>query len=167
MRENKIFWHILTPQRITLYQVRYKIRSLDTIKFLDTHVCINNPHWQQSSGIIIFLSKYFIVTSNTIVSSFMDVLFLLLAVILSELDEKPRRIELQKKVHRKICVWDTTFVTPRPPFYIIFCCFLCLIPPPSKVIYLLNGPSKDIQYCCGWYSVWWYQRSKIQQSLAI
>ena len=91
MRENKIFWHILTPQRITLYQMRYKIRSLDTIKFLDTHVCINNPHWQQSSGIIIFLSKYFIVTSNTIVSSFMDVLFLLLAVILSELDEKPRR----------------------------------------------------------------------------
>ena len=31
--------------------------SLDTIEFLDTHVCINNPHLQ-SSGIIVFLCKY-------------------------------------------------------------------------------------------------------------
>ena len=64
--------------------------SLDTTEFLDTHVCINNPHWQ-SSGIIIFLCKYYIVISDTLVGSFLDVLFLLLAVILSELHEKPRR----------------------------------------------------------------------------
>ena len=63
---------------------------LDTTEFLDTHVCINNPHWQ-SSGIIIFLCKYYIVISDTLVGSFLDMLFLLLAVILSELHEKPRR----------------------------------------------------------------------------
>ena len=41
-----------------VYQGRWKITSLDTIDFFDKHVCINNPHWQ-SSGIIIFLWKYY------------------------------------------------------------------------------------------------------------
>ena len=51
---------------------------------------INNPHWQ-SSGII-FFCKYYIVISDTLVGSFLDVLFLLVAVILSGLHEKqPRR----------------------------------------------------------------------------
>ena len=62
------------------------------IEFLDTSAFINNPHWQ-SSGILIFLCKYYIVISDTLVGSFLDVLFLLLAVILSELCEKPRRKE--------------------------------------------------------------------------
>ena len=61
-----------------------------TIEFLDTSAFINNPHWQ-SSGILIFLCKYYIVISDTLVGSFLDVLFLLLAVILSGLHEKPRR----------------------------------------------------------------------------
>ena len=64
--------------------------SLNTIDFLDTYVCTNNPHWQ-SSRIIIFLWKYYIVISDTLVGSFLDVLFWLLAVILSELHERPRR----------------------------------------------------------------------------
>ena len=63
--------------------------SLDKIEFLDTHVCINNPHWQ-SIGIIIFLCKYYIVISDTLEASFLDVLSLLLVGILSELHEKPR-----------------------------------------------------------------------------
>ena len=54
------------------------------------HVRTNKPHWQ-SSGIIIFLWKYYIVISDTLVGFFFDVLFLLLAVLLSELYEKPRR----------------------------------------------------------------------------
>ena len=58
--------------------------------FLDTHVCMNNPHWK-SSRIIILLYKYYVVISDTLVGSFLAVLFLLLAVILSELYEKPRR----------------------------------------------------------------------------
>ena len=51
--------------------------------------CINNPHWQ-ISGIIIFLCKHYIATSDTLVGFFLDVLFLLVAVILSGLHEKPR-----------------------------------------------------------------------------
>ena len=52
--------------------------------------CINNPDWQ-SGGIIIFLCKYFIVISDILVGTFLDVLFLMLAVILPGLLEKPRR----------------------------------------------------------------------------
>ena len=50
--------------------------------------------------------------------------------------EKPRwnKIDLQKKVHRKICVRGVTFLTGRPLFYIIFCCFLRLLPFPSDVL---------------------------------
>ena len=51
---------------------------------------INNPHWQ-SGVIIIFLCKYYIAISDALVGSFLDVLFLLLAVILSGFLEKPRR----------------------------------------------------------------------------
>ena len=56
------------------------------------------------------LYKFPIVLSDTLVSSFLDVLPLLLAVILSGLlDQKEIKIELQKKIHRKICVRDITF----------------------------------------------------------
>ena len=54
--------------------------------------CINNPHWQISE-IIKFFCKYYILISDTLVGSFLDELFLLLAVILSHLHEKPRRNE--------------------------------------------------------------------------
>ena len=64
--------------------------ALNTIEFLDTYVCTNNPHWQ-SSRIIIFLCKYYIIISDNVVAFFLDVLLLLLAVILSELYKKPRR----------------------------------------------------------------------------
>ena len=114
-----------------------KITSSNTTEFLDTHECINNPHWQ-SSEIIIFLCRYHIVVSDTLIGSFLDVLFLLLAVISSELPEKPRR----KKVHRRLCVRDITFLTARSPF----CHFLLLslsTPFPSQVTHLLNRPYKD------------------------
>ena len=55
--------------------------------FLDTYVCINNPY-QQSSVVIKFLCKCYIVTSDILIALGCD--FLLLAVILSELREKPR-----------------------------------------------------------------------------
>ena len=41
-----------------------------------------------------FLSKYYIVISDTLVGSFLDVLYLLPAVILSGLHEKTRRKDL-------------------------------------------------------------------------
>ena len=39
------------------------------------------------------------------------------------------KIELNKKVHRRICVRDVTFLAARPHFYVIFCRFLRLPPP--------------------------------------
>ena len=54
------------------------------------------------------------------------------------------KIDLQKKLLRTICVRCITFMTARSPFYVIFCCFLRLLTPPSKVAYLLNSPYKDI-----------------------
>ena len=63
---------------------------LKPIEFLDTSTFLNNQH-QQSSEILIFLGKYCIVISETLLGSFLDVHFLLLAVVLSELHEKPRR----------------------------------------------------------------------------
>ena len=60
--------------------------SLDTIEFLDTHGYIKKAHWQ-SSCIIVFVCKYYVAISNTLTCIF----FLLLAVILSEILEKPER----------------------------------------------------------------------------
>ena len=77
----------------SVYQViltEVKNHIFKPIEFLDTFAFINNQH-RQSSEILIFLCKYCIVISETLVGSFLDVHFLLLAVILSELHEKPRR----------------------------------------------------------------------------
>ena len=54
------------------------------------YVCINNPHCQISE-IMIFFCIYDVVISDILVGSFLDVLYFFLAVILSELHEKPRR----------------------------------------------------------------------------
>ena len=53
-----------------------------------------------------FLCKYYIVISDTLVGFFLDVLFLLLAVILSELYEKPRRNKdwvTEKSTKKNLC----------------------------------------------------------------
>ena len=134
MREKKIFANVWLLLCITLYQRRQKIISLDTIEFIDPHICINNPHWQ-SSGIIIFLWKYDAVISNTLVGSFLDVRFLLLAVILiirASWKTKNERLSNRKKFHSRICVRDMPFLTAHPSFYVIFCCFLYLLSPPSQ-----------------------------------
>ena len=57
------------------------------------------------------MCKYYIVISNTLVGAFLDGLFLLLAVILSELHDKPRR---------KDWVRDITLLTARFPSYVFF-----------------------------------------------
>ena len=57
----------------------------------------------------------------------LNVFFLLLSVI-SKPHENPRRkIELQKKVHIRICVRTYFFLTAHPP-YVIFCCFFAYSP---------------------------------------
>ena len=91
------------------------------------------------------MCKYYIVISDTLVGSFLDVLFLLLAVILSELHVKPIR-KVSEEIYRNICVRGINFLTALTPFYVIRCCFLCLLLSPSQVTYLLNGPY-------GWCSV--------------
>ena len=72
-------------------------------------------------------------------------------------------------VHRRICVRDINFLTAPPPFYIVFCWFFSLLPPPSQVIYFSNGPYKDTKYCDGWYfvCVWWYEWTVDWQSRGI
>ena len=52
------------------------------------------------------------------------------------------KIELQKKVHRRIRLRDISFLTARATLYVIFCSFICLVAPPSQVTYLLNDPYK-------------------------
>ena len=84
--------HIWLLQYVALYRRRYKIRSYNTIEFLDTHVFINNPNWQ-SSGIIIFLCPIDIVISDALVSFFLDVLFFFMR------NQEGIKVELQKKVH--------------------------------------------------------------------
>ena len=78
--------------------------------------------------------------SDILVESLFNVLFSLITVK-SGLHEKPRKeYWITEKVHRRICLRDITSLTARPPFYVIFCCFLCLLMPPSQVTCLLNGP---------------------------
>ena len=80
-------------------------------------MCINNSHWP-NKAIIIFSCKYYIVIWDTLVGFFLEILFLLLAVILTELYEKPRRNKfwVTKKVQRRICVRSITFLTAHSSF---------------------------------------------------
>ena len=74
--------------------------------------CINNTHWQ-IIGIIIFWCKHYLVILDTLVGSFSDVLFLLLAVILSGLDEKPKRKKkyIKEFVRKASLFWLRTLLS--------------------------------------------------------
>ena len=104
--------------------------------------CIKNPHWR-SGGIIIFFCNYYIVISDTMVGSFLDVLILLLTVILSGLNEKPRRNKDWVTGRDITFLRDITFFIACPPCCVIFGFFLRLLPPSFRVAYLLNGPYKE------------------------
>ena len=65
--------------------------------------------------------------------------FFLLCVILSYYqsfmkNQEGIKIELQKEVHRRICVRDITFFNAVPSFHVIFYCFLWLLPFPSDIL---------------------------------
>ena len=67
--------------------------------------------------------------------------------MLSELHVKLRRKDwVSNKIYREICVKGINILTALTPFYVILCCFLCLLPSPSQVTFLLNGTH-------GWCSV--------------
>ena len=136
-----------------------KITSLDTIEFLEIHVCINNPYWK-SSGIIIFLCKYYIVISNLLFQIHWYALSCMFSFCCSlqyyqnfMRNQYGIKIKLQKKADKIICVRSINFLIARPLFIIYY--FICLLPPPSQVINLLNRPYKNVWFCHGWCSVWW------------
>ena len=110
MREKKIFciYCYFNVSRF-LYHRRWKITSLDTIEFLDTHACINNPHWEVS-GIIIFLRKYYIVISDALGGfSFGCVLFVARCNIIRALSEtkKEQRFSYRENYIEEF-VWGTS-----------------------------------------------------------
>ena len=132
-------------------------------------MCINNPHWQ-SSGIIIFLCKYDIVISNILVGSFLDVLFFLLTVILSELQEKPRRKDwVTEKIRRRI-LWGTSLFWLHTllsmSFTVAF--FVISLPLPKwRTCWMVPLKIHNIAMVGILYDDTMSERSKIWQSLAI
>ena len=103
------------------------------------------------------MCKYDVVISDTLVGSFMDALFLLLAIILSGLHEKPRRKDsvTEKSAKKNFCE-GYHFLTARPPYYVIFCRFLCL---PCVMVSSVNGLKYLLQFDTSWLAslrTWYY-----------
>ena len=69
------------------------------------------------------------------------------SIITASWETKKERFSHRKKYIEEF-VWET-FLTACPPFLVIFCCFLCLPPLSSQVMYLLNCCYKDAKYCKG------------------
>ena len=92
---------------------------------------------------MIFLCEYFLVISDTQEDSLLDVLFLMLAVILLELHERPRGKDCitEKSTWKNLCK-EYYFFDCTP--FILRLCFLRLLLPPSQLALLWNGPYKDI-----------------------
>ena len=66
--EKKDFLYIWLLQRIK--EKKIENRTLDIFAFTDTHVCLNNP-FSKISRITVFLSKFYIVISGTLIGSSM------------------------------------------------------------------------------------------------
>ena len=135
MREKKIFciYCYFNVSRF-LYHRRWKITSLDTIEFLDTHACINNPHWE-GSGIIIFLRKYYIVILDALGGfSFGCVLFVACCNIISALWEtkKEQRFSYRENYIEEF-VWGTSslFWLPVLLFMLFVAFFVDSLPLPT------------------------------------
>ena len=67
--KKRCFVYVATPAYDLISKKQNNV-SLDTIVYLDIHVCINNPYWQISE-IITLLCKYCIVVSDTLIGSWM------------------------------------------------------------------------------------------------
>ena len=99
----------------------------------------------------------YIVISDTLVASFLDVFFLTFALIFSEFHVNPRRKDSVSESRNRICVSDETFLTARPPLYVILCCCLRLLPSPSHATYLLNGLMVMFYVMISWVNGWKYE----------
>ena len=147
MKEKTIFWYMAAPayHGISKMVKNHILRK----NWIFRHTCcINNSHWQ-SSGIIIFLCKYYVIISDKLLGSFLDVHFLLLAVILSGLHEKSRRnkdwVTEKNSLYIKEIVRGTWLFWLHGLFSISFfvaffelsfCSFCSFL----QVRYLLSGP---------------------------
>ena len=144
-----LFCIIWLLQHVTLYKRRYKIMSLNTIAFLETHVCINNAH-RQRSRIIISLCKSCIVISVTLI----DLSFSCCSSFKRIPEEK---IELQKRVHRSTWVGENTFLAAWPSFYVIFCRFFRLLPAFRQLRFYMKKIFCPRKYC--WNPPWKVSRA--------
>ena len=122
---------------------------LNTIEFLDTYVLMSNPH-RQSSAILLFLHKYYIVISGALVGFFLDAFFLLLTVILSELCEKRKRKDwvAEENTQKNSCE-GYHFFWLHALLSMSFCYFFWVLLSPSEVTYLQNDCCKDIYFAMG------------------
>ena len=118
--------------------------SLNTIAFLDTHVCINNPY-RQRCRIIISLCKSCIVISVTLIDSSFSCCSLSYYQSFKRIPEE--KIELQKRVHRSTCVGENTFLAARPSFYVIFCRFFRLLPAFRQLRFYVKKIFCPRKYC--------------------
>ena len=110
---------------ISCYSKEVENCIMDTITILDTHVCANNPYWQ-SSGIIILLCKYSIVLSDTLTGSWMCFSGCSLQYYWRVMrhDWVTGRLSYWKKVHKRICLRNITFLAAYPPSCVILPLFL-------------------------------------------
>ena len=130
--EKRRFFVYMAASAYHVISKEIKNHNLRQLNF--RYSCCINSSQRQGSGIIISLRKSCIVISDTLLNSFLDVLFSLFAVILSGLHEKPRRRKdwVTEKKYIEEFVWRT-FLTARTPVFVTFCCFLHLLLPPSQV----------------------------------
>ena len=107
--------------------------------WLITHLCIHKQPTLTKQWKYFCANISYIVISDTLAASFLDVLFLMLALIFSEFHVNQRRKDSVSEKRNRICVSDESFLTARPPFCVILCCCLRRLPSPSQVTYLLSG----------------------------
>ena len=140
--------------------MRLKISSLNTIAFLDTHVCINNPYWQSSrvTFCVYHISEIILYSYLRYTNRLLNMFFLLFVVILSELHEKLRRkdwliekstwLDLSERYHfmaaRPISCHFLLFFVYSPP--VIYCNFSIAATPVSTALHRNAKPSTEIKF---------------------
>ena len=107
--------------------------------WLITHLCMHKQPTLTKQWKCFCANISYIVISDTLVASFLDVFVLTLGLIFSEFHVNLGSKDSVSEKRNRICVSDETFLTARHPFCVILCCCLRLLPSPSQVTYLLNG----------------------------
>ena len=131
--------------------------------WLITHLCMHKQPTLTKQWKYFFANISYIVISDTLVASFLDVFVLTLGLIFSEFHVNLGSKDSVFEKRNRICVCDETFLTARPPFYVILCCCLRLLPSPCFPSDVLTQWLYGDVLCDDIMS----KRSKIWKSLAI